>query len=354
MKKILFLFVFLFLPFSLFGSNYSSSILLYLKAYQSDKRGDYEEAIALYESLLKLNPGSSEIRNDLASIHIKKSQFNKNELDKSEELLQKSIELNPSNRRSLMMLADIYAAKGVTYKAKALYEKCIELNSEDTEAYMFLGSLYATEKKYSDAITIYEKILAYDDDNITALYYTGLLNAELKEYDNAKRYFTKVLTLKPNFGQPRFLIWVTVYEMEGDYGKAIEYYQVLMAIDPTNRNARSRIANVFVKQKEYDKAISVYEELSGIDREDLSVRFEIGRLYLEQDRFDDAIREFSLILASKPNMNIVRYFLARTWKEKGDIKKALEEFLKIDPKSEEFIDALTQITLIHIKSVLIR
>ena len=43
-------------------------------------------------------------------------------------------------------------------------------------------------------------------------------------------------------------------------------------------------------------------------------------------------------------------YLAMTWKEKGDLKKALEEFLKIDPKSEEFIDALTQITFIHIKS----
>jgi tetratricopeptide (TPR) repeat protein len=37
------------------------------------------------------------------------------------------------------------------------------------------------------------------------------------------------------------------------------------------------------------------------------------------------------------------------WKEKGDTKKALGEFQKIDPKSEEFLDALTQITLIHIK-----
>ena len=43
-------------------------------------------------------------------------------------------------------------------------------------------------------------------------------------------------------------------------------------------------------------------------------------------------------------------YLAMTWKEKGDIKKALEEFHKIDPKSEEFLDALKQITFIHIKS----
>ena len=89
--------------------------------------------------------------------------------------------------------------------------------------------------------------------------------------------------------------------------KRLNTIRLLINIDPANKNARSRIANIFVKQKEYDKAINVYEELSGIDREDLSVRFDIGRLYLEQNRFDDAIREFSLILASKPNMNIVRY-----------------------------------------------
>ena len=54
--------------------------------------------------------------------------------------------------------------------------------------------------------------------------------------------------------------------------KALEYYQMLINLDPANKNARSRIASIFVKQKEYDKAINVYEELSGIDREDLSVR----------------------------------------------------------------------------------
>jgi tetratricopeptide (TPR) repeat protein len=63
-----------------------------------------------------------------------------------------------------------------------------------------------------------------------------------------------------------------------------------------------------------------------------------------------AIREFSLILASKPNNNIARLYLATTWKEKGDTKKALEEFLKVDPKSEEYLTALKQITFIHIKS----
>lgn len=79
------------------------------------------------------------------------------------------------------------------------------------------------------------------------------------------------------------------------------------------------------------------------------MRAEIGRLYLEQNRFDDAIREFSLILASKPDNNTVRFYLAMTWEEKGDIRKALDEFLKISPKSDEYLAALHQIARIHIK-----
>jgi tetratricopeptide (TPR) repeat protein len=193
-----------FLPVSLYSSDRANLIALYLKAYQSDKQGQYEEAIVLYKSLLELDPASSEIRNDLAAIHIKKSQLDKKELDKSEELLQKSMGLNPSNRRSLMMLAEVYTRKGATYKAKALYEKCIELDKEDTEAYMYLGSLYVAEKKYKDAISIYNKILEYDDDFILALYYSGKLHFELKEYEKAKWFFTKVLGLKPTF-EPAFL-----------------------------------------------------------------------------------------------------------------------------------------------------
>src|SRR5512145_552538 len=152
MKKALLLFLFIFLPAPLFGSDYSDSILLYLKGYRSEKHGNHEEALAQYETLLKTNPDSSEIRNDLAYIHIKKGQLDKTELDKAEELLLKAIELDPSNRRSLIMLAGVYAAKGIIYKAKSLYERCVAMNSEDTEAYMLLGSLYVAEKKYADAI----------------------------------------------------------------------------------------------------------------------------------------------------------------------------------------------------------
>lgn len=88
MKKGLLFLVLFILPFSLFGSDYSESILSYLKGYRSETKGDFEEALNQYKEALKLDPKSSEIRTDMAFLYIKKG-----EPDRAEELLQKALDL---------------------------------------------------------------------------------------------------------------------------------------------------------------------------------------------------------------------------------------------------------------------
>jgi tetratricopeptide (TPR) repeat protein len=344
MKRFLIVLLLALLPLPLFGSDYSSSIEFFLKGYRSETRGDHEEALAYYGAALKFNPDSAEIRAELAFLYIKKG-----DTDKAEELLKEAIEINPTSHDALFLLAGTYSAKGDLAKAKTLYEKCIALNPEDTEAYLYLGSLYVAEKRYKDALTIYEKILEYDSENIISLYYAARLSAEIKDYKKANTLYDKVLELKPNF-EPALLDLATINEIEGNLEKAIEYYQKVISIDPMNKKARSRIAAIFIQQKEYDRAILEFEELSGIDRKDLSIRIRIGLLHLEQRRFDEAIREFNFVLTSTPGNNTVRLYLAMSWKEKGDLKKAIEEFLKVDPKSEEFSNALKNLAFLYIKT----
>ena len=344
MRKVLIFVLLTLLPLPILAEEKSSSIVDFFKGYHSEVRGQYDEAMEQYRSALRRDPGSVELRAEIALLFLKKG-----DVSEAEKLLTEALTMSENNRNIMILLAGIHSAKGEFQKAKVIYEKCIAMNQEDTEAYLFLGSLYMSEKRYDDAITVYEKIINYDDDNIMALYYLARLYAETKSYDKAKEYYQKAISLKTNF-EPALLDMGTLYEVEGDFDKAIEYYQKIITFDPLNKKARSRIATIFVKKKQYNRAIHEFEKLSDLDREDVNLRVKIGLLHLEEERYDEAIREFNIALASKPKNDSVRYYLAMAWRGKGDTKRAAEEFLKIDPKSEEFGGAIKSLAFLYMKS----
>lgn len=334
----------IFLALPAVAGEISSPVVNFLKGYRAEIRGKYDEALDLYRAALRLDPGSVQLRAEIALLFIKKG-----DVAEAEKILTEALSIRENDRDVMVLLASIYGARGEFEKAKAIYEKCLAANGEDTEAYLYLGSLYMSEKKYDEAIQTYEKIIGYDEDNIMALYYLARLHAEKKSYDTARDYYLKVIDLRPNF-EPALIDLGTLYEVEGDFDKAIEYYQRIVSFDPSNKKARSRIATIFVKKKQYNRAIHEFEKLSDLDREDVTIRVKIGLLHLEEERYDEAIREFNIALAANSQNNAVRYYLAMAWRGKGDTKRATEEFLKIDPKSEEFSGAIKSLVFLHIKS----
>ena len=214
-------------------AGYSGSVLSFLKGYRAEIRGRYDEAMEFYSEALREDPGSADVRTELALLYIKKG-----DLHKAEGLLKEAIAINGKSRSALILLASLYSATNELNKAKPLYEKCIEMDDEDTEAYLYLSSIYITEKKYTEAMKIYEKILSYDDDSILTLYYAGTLKAEMKDYDGARKYLNRVIELKPNY-EPALLAIGAVFEAEGSFDRAIEQYQKMLLSDPgTKRRVR--------------------------------------------------------------------------------------------------------------------
>jgi tetratricopeptide (TPR) repeat protein len=66
-------------PLFLMGSDNPGATLSYLKGYLSEIQGNNDEAIGYYGEALRLDPDSSDIRTELASLYIRKREFQKAE-----------------------------------------------------------------------------------------------------------------------------------------------------------------------------------------------------------------------------------------------------------------------------------
>ncbi len=88
MKKI---FTVVFLVFfaaspALAAKGSGSAFLYFLEGYKSGQAGRYDEALQYYKSALSLDPGSAQIRSEMALLYVKKG-----ELDNAETLLKESV-----------------------------------------------------------------------------------------------------------------------------------------------------------------------------------------------------------------------------------------------------------------------
>ena len=63
------------------------AFLYFLEGYRSSQAGKYDEALQYYKSALSLDPGSAQIKNEMALLYVKKG-----ELDNAETLLKESVQ----------------------------------------------------------------------------------------------------------------------------------------------------------------------------------------------------------------------------------------------------------------------
>jgi tetratricopeptide (TPR) repeat protein len=81
------------------------------------------------------------------------------ELEAAEEILNQSLELDPTNTASITTLANLYYRVGKTEKAARYYQRTLELKPDDRWANSGLGIVKHYQGAYREAVTYFEKAL---------------------------------------------------------------------------------------------------------------------------------------------------------------------------------------------------
>ena len=118
------------------------------------KKEDYQNAVELYEILVKNNPNSYENTFNLAMAYKNNAQY-----DKAKETYYKTIELNPQSAESYFNLAYLCFNENDTKGAIDCYKKVLELNPDDWETTYFLSLAYMQDKNYKDGLKCFEQRL---------------------------------------------------------------------------------------------------------------------------------------------------------------------------------------------------
>jgi len=109
----------------------------------------------------------------------------------------------------------------------------------------------------------------YSENIFDALRYLGYNALQADKYDEAKAYYNRMANLDPNnkdFQIKAYSSMNTMYMTTGDYGKAIEYNNKILAIDPGNAQAKSNTQYIQSLQSSA-KPKAHPNEISGVIRD---------------------------------------------------------------------------------------
>ncbi|MFY0602751.1 MAG: sensor histidine kinase [Flavobacteriaceae bacterium] len=282
--------------------------------------GSYNQAISLYDTILKIETttkniyGIARAQNQLGILYKKIGNLNtsidfyNSSLKNFESLNKEKLVAKIANN-----LGSLYKDMGDAEKAMLNYTKSLKIREKINDkkgiafCYLNLGVLHNTFDNFTLAIKDLKKSESLfkslnNNFELSKIYNNlGVSYANTNDLEKALKYYKKSLLLKEKIGleNERHIILNNigvVYEKKQDYNAALNYYQkslvaqngkILRSTIEVNNN----LANVYRKKSQYDKALYHYKlALKASEENQLNIlRLEIlkniGAIYSQQENF---------------------------------------------------------------------
>ena len=171
--------------------HFDATHLLGLMACQQK---DHATGLPLIHQAIAINPQNAGPHSNLGVIYKELKQF-----DEALKFQSKAIELDPGFSKAYFNRGNLYKALKQQDLAIQDYHKALELNPQDAEALVNRALVYFDLKNYSTAEKDLDRAIAINPQLGDALFNRGLLMTRLLRFDQALISYRQTLVLTPNF-----------------------------------------------------------------------------------------------------------------------------------------------------------
>ncbi len=164
--------------------------------------------------------------------------------------LQKTIKINPLEKRAYYLLGLIYRRFDNKEKAEEMLKKAIELDPDYSEAHNALGVVYQSMALWQKAIEQFKLALKnpFYLNPEKPYYNLGTVYYRQGQYEKALRAYKSAIARRPEFHLPYYGLALS-YNMLKRYGDAADALEQAIKLDPAIRGNRDRAEEFFKQMK---------------------------------------------------------------------------------------------------------
>ena len=172
-----------------------SSAAYHRRAMRTDAAGDFENAEALYRSLLEIRPLDVVILYQLGNMLARQGKF-----PQARDQYRKALDVDLRHAPTLVAFGNMLNYQGKFDEAVRQYRNALDVRPEDTVTRNNLANVLAKKGELEQARAHYQKSLEYEPGNFDAHHNLGQVLARQGKIEQAIAHYRSALRSKQNVG----------------------------------------------------------------------------------------------------------------------------------------------------------
>lgn len=288
------------------------------------KLGRYEEAVGAYRQAIELDPAAAWLYRNLGLVYEQQGRF-----EEAQQAFQQALEHYPAGEVgrdqaiAWHYLGNVYRSLGRYEEAINAYQRAIEFDPQYALPWNSLGSVYNALDRQPEAIAAYKQAIQIDPDYAWPYHNLGLISESQESYEAALKLFEEAIVRHQN-ERDQAASWHRlghVYEMIGQYERAIVVYRRSIELDPTSALPWNSLGDVYNDLNDHEAAIVAYRQAIELNPDYAWPYNNLGFVYEKIGRYDQAINLYRQVIERHPHDSDG----AISWNNMGNALNALNQ-----------------------------
>ncbi|MEP7197447.1 MAG: caspase family protein [Saprospiraceae bacterium] len=213
-----------------FLESYANLVFIYSKINQ------FDSAIYIAQSGLKLNPGFVGLRNNLADLYMQVGRMKDAKI-----LIDSSLQIDSASIYTLLLKGQYYYKLSDFECAKKVFLNILKLKKYFKPATSLLASTFKSQGKYLEAIEVLKNYMTMDSIDVRFNYETAVCYYIINKSDSAELYFNKFIKFANNSVEYFELIADMNYFYFNQTELSEKYYSQALQTDSFNVEILSKL-----------------------------------------------------------------------------------------------------------------
>jgi tetratricopeptide (TPR) repeat protein len=236
--------------------------------YMREKR--YEDAAALYEKLVEMNPGEDSLIISLVWAYRESGRL-EDAVFYLETLFEKELKGKVFTGFAFDELVRIFVGEGKHNKLVDICEKAVAVQSEDVNLLCTLGNAYLRAGHTHKAFEVFKKVIHIEPDSPTFFTNLGNVLVAAGDLEGAENAYNTAVVIDPPEAPLFYNRLGNVYYKAGHYERAEKAYRKSLKHRSDSSLCYCDLGDVLVKQGKIEKASDAYENAIRINPESAAI-----------------------------------------------------------------------------------
>jgi tetratricopeptide (TPR) repeat protein len=275
---------------------------LYEQAELYRSKGNWEEAIALYQKTIELDPNFSWAYHQLGDIFSRQNKWTE-----AIVVYGQAIALNPNFSWSYHNLGMALIQQKQWDQAILAYSKAIKLNPDFCWSYYYLGEAFCQTQNWQESVIAYFNAWKQNPDLLESINQIGvILQAQIKKGLETVINEYGLAINQPDDFAPYIKLAEILTQKNYEFA-AIVLYHIAGKIQPNNSDISQKIETLLEQKRVLDQEVKKCQDAVELNPNDPQVHYNLGVALARNQQPDEAVFSYLKFLELKPDLYLWNY-----------------------------------------------